>query len=63
MVDQETVTLQKRRGPPPTGKGTPVVVRMQPHQLAAIDAWAVENGALTRPDAVRRLVSKGLAKS
>ena len=63
MADQETVTLQKRRGPPPTGKGTPVVVRMQPHQLAAIDSWAVENGALTRPDAVRRLVSKVLAKS
>ena len=47
MTDQDTVALQKQRGPPPTGKGTPVVVRMQLHQLAAIDAWAVENGRLT----------------
>ena len=36
-------------------------VRVQPDQLAAIDAWAAEqDDAPSRPEAVRRLVAKGL---
>lgn len=57
----ETVTPRKRRGPAPTGKGTPVVVRMQPAQLAEVDGFAAtEPDKPTRPEAVRRLVAKGL---
>lgn len=36
-------------------------VRMQSDQLAAVDAWAsTQDDSLTRPEAIRRLVSKGL---
>lgn len=59
MASQETVIPQKRRGPAPTGKGTPVVVRMQPDQIAALDAWAEQQPDKPgRPEAVRRLIAK-----
>lgn len=52
----------KKRGRPATGQGTPVVVRMQPEQLAAVDNWAAsEDDVPTRPEAVRRLVARGLS--
>jgi hypothetical protein len=55
------VTPRKRRGPAPTGKGTPVVVRMQPEQLAAVAAFAAaQDDAPSQPEAVRRLVDWGL---
>ena len=51
----------KRRGPAPTGIGTPIVVRMQPSPLAALDAWiARQEHPPTRPEAIRRLVEAGL---
>lgn len=35
---------------------------MQPEQLAAVDNWAAsEDDVPTRPEAVRRLVARGLA--
>ena len=58
---KQTVLAKKRRGPAPTGKGTQVVVRMQPPALAALDAWAArQDGELSRPEAVRRLVERAL---
>ncbi len=64
MAKQETVTPQKRRGPAPTGKGTPVVVRMQPGQLTKVDSWAAEqDDEPSRPEAVRRLVDRALGKN
>jgi len=52
---QETVTPKKRRGPAPTGKGVPVLVRLSPAQLAELDAWrAAQPDKPSRPEALRR---------
>ena len=57
-------TPKKKRGrPPTTGRGTQVGMRWQDQELTAIDEWAVQNGAATRPEAIRRLVEIGLSKS
>ncbi|MDB5460053.1 MAG: hypothetical protein JWO72_1794 [Caulobacteraceae bacterium] len=57
MSQDETVSTRKRRGPKPTGKGVMVGVRLQPDQLAALDAWiATRSQLVTRPEAIRRLV-------
>jgi hypothetical protein len=40
-----------------------MVVRMHTPQLKAIDAWIEENDqSLSRPEAIRRLVTEGLAR-
>jgi hypothetical protein len=61
-MKKKTVIPRKRRGPPATGKGEPVVVRMQPPQLQALDAWIAGQAPPfpSRPEAVRRLVELGL---
>jgi hypothetical protein len=47
----------KKRGPAPTGIGTPVQVRLQPSHLKALDAWiAKQNAPLTRPEAIRAMM-------
>ena len=52
---------KKRRGPPPTGKGVQVVVRLQPGPLGAIDKWVEkQSDRPTRAEAIRRLVELGL---
>lgn len=62
MTEQSTVISKKRKGPVPTGKGTPILVRLQPDQLAALDAWIGEQPENpTRPEAVRRILSDRLA--
>jgi hypothetical protein len=61
FMAKKTVQPRKKRGPPATGKGTPVQVRMQPEELAALDAWITTLGEKrTRPAAIRRLVEIGL---
>jgi hypothetical protein len=62
-MKKKTVIPRKRRGPPPTGKGEPVVVRMQPPQLKALDAWIAQQAQPfpSRPEAVRHLVETALA--
>ncbi|MBB4259976.1 hypothetical protein [Bradyrhizobium sp. CIR3A] len=52
--------IAKKRGPAPTGKGVQVVVRMQPHQLAALDQWISRQNErdLSRPEAVRQILAK-----
>jgi hypothetical protein len=61
-MKKQAVIAKKKRGPPATGQGEPVVVRMHPPHLKALDAWIAEQGApfATRPEAVRRLVEIGL---
>src|SRR4051812_46017335 len=61
-MSQETVIPKKRRGPLPTGKGEPIVVRTQPDLMAALDAWIARQPEPkpSRPEAVRRLVALGL---
>jgi hypothetical protein len=59
-----SATPPKKRGPPATGKGEPILVRLQPAQLAALDAWIGRQDAqLSRPEAIRRLVEQALAVS
>ena len=60
-MGKQTVLAKKRRGPPATGKGVQVVVRMQPDPLSALDNWvAKQKDQPTRPEAIRRLVEIGL---
>jgi hypothetical protein len=55
------VLAKKKRGPPATGKGVQVVVRLQPAPLSALDEWASKQGDQpTRAEAIRRLVKLGL---
>jgi hypothetical protein len=63
-MKRQTVITKKRRGPPPTGKGTLIGVRMQPDDLAVLDAWISKqtDPDLTRPEAVRRLIEIALKK-
>jgi len=54
--------LKKKRGPPPTGKGTQIGMRWQDALLEAIDAWrAAQEDEPPRPEAIRRLVEQALA--
>lgn len=39
MDGKDTLISKKRRGPAPTGQGTPVMVRLHPEMLAKIDGW------------------------
>ena len=59
---ESKVKKNKRRGPPPTGRGTLIGVRLQPRDLKALDLWIRRNGKhQTRPEAIRKLVSTALA--
>lgn len=62
MEKQDTVIPKKRKGPAPTGKGVPIMVRLQPNQLAALDAWIAKQGSdITRPEAIRKILVEKLA--
>jgi len=51
----------RKRGPPATGKGLLVGVRLQPPQLKALDAWiATQTKKMSRPEAVRKLLDSAL---
>ena len=61
-MGRQSETPPKKRGPPATGKGEPILVRLQPAQLAALDAWMGRQDArLSRPEAIRRLLEQALA--
>jgi hypothetical protein len=63
-MTKQTLLTQKRRGPAPTGKGLLIGVRFQPNALAKLDAWvAKQEGELSRPEAIRRLLDAALASS
>ena len=58
---QETLPARKRRGPAPTGKGVQIGVRLQPPQLAALDAWIERQpGTPSRAEAIRQLLAPAL---
>lgn len=58
---RQTLITKKRRGPKPTGVGTLVGVRMQPDELARLDAWISDQfSGYTRPEAIRALVDLGM---
>jgi hypothetical protein len=53
---------KKKRGPPPTGKGTQIGMRWHEPLLKAIDAWAAaQEDKPPRSEAIRRLVERQLA--
>jgi hypothetical protein len=53
---------KKRRGRPQTGgRREGVMVRLEPAQFEALDAWSAEQKPEpSRPEAIRRLVELGL---
>lgn len=61
-MTKKTVLARKKRGPPATGKGTLVGVRLLDGPLTAIDLWISQQNdpSVTRPEAIRRLVEIGL---
>jgi hypothetical protein len=62
VAKQETLQ-PKKRGPAPTGQGTPIQVRLQPEALARVDRWRDEQpDKPSRPEAIRRLISEALKK-
>jgi hypothetical protein len=55
------MTPRKKRGPPATGKGMPITVRLQPVPLRELDLWAKsQDDHPSRPEAIRRLIELGL---
>jgi hypothetical protein len=62
IMIKTTVISKKKRGPPPTGKGEPVVVRIQPALLATLDGWIGKQKPPfpSRPEAIRRIVEQAL---
>jgi len=59
---RQSVISRKKRGPPATGKGVPILVRMHPPLLATLDVWITkQDTSFTRPEAIRRLIEIALA--
>ena len=46
---------------PSSGSGTPLMVRVQPPMLKALDRW-VGNTGITRPEAIRQILEHTLRK-
>jgi hypothetical protein len=59
---KKTLIPKKKRGPAPTGIGAPIVVRMHPPLIAAIDIWISQQKPPypSRPEAVRRVLEDAL---
>ena len=63
-MKRQSVISQKKRGPPPTGKGTPILVRIQPTSLKSLDGWiSKQSDQPSRPEAIRRLVELALGRA
>src|SRR5690348_8742882 len=61
-MSRQSVITRKKRGPPATGKGELVGVRIQPNLMQALDRWiAAQQPTASRPEAIRRLVEQALA--
>jgi hypothetical protein len=56
MKSINNIGKKRGRGRPPTD-ATPILVRLQPDRLAAVDAWiARQNAPITRPEAIRAML-------
>jgi hypothetical protein len=63
LMARQSVLSQSRKkpGPPATGKGTLIGVRLQPPDLSALDKWIEgQDSNVSRPEAVRRLLKAAL---
>jgi hypothetical protein len=61
MDSNQSVIPKKRRGPQPTGKGAPVMLRIHPPLLGSVDAWIAvqeEDPRPSRPEAIRRILAE-----
>jgi metal-responsive CopG/Arc/MetJ family transcriptional regulator len=64
FMKRQSLVPKKRRGPPPTGQGIQIQVRIQPDKLAELDRWiAAQTDQPSRPEAIRRMVERTLARS
>ena len=64
FMKRQSLVPKKRRGPAPTGQGIQIQVRIQPEKLSQLDRWiADQKGKLSRPEAIRRIVERTLARS
>jgi hypothetical protein len=54
--------IKKSKRGRPKAETTPIMVRVGPDELARVDAWIARNGPpyVSRPEAIRRLVEKGI---
>ena len=61
-MKRQTVITQKKRGPPATGKGELIGVRLQPEILQPLDQWIADqhDPQPTRPEAVRKALQDWL---
>jgi hypothetical protein len=58
---RQSVITQKKRGPPATGKGELVGVRIQPKLMQGLDRWIADHKPRpSRPEAIRRLLEQAL---
>jgi hypothetical protein len=58
---RKTSKTRKKPGPPKTGVGHPVGVRLHPELLARLDAWIAKQAVpVTRPLAIRLLIERAL---
>ncbi len=60
MNEQEKTVVSRKgkRGPAPTGKGTPIMVRLQPDLLAWVDAQRARlDPAPSRPEFIRHVLA------
>ena len=64
FMKRQSAVPKKRRGPPPTGQGIQIQVRIQRDRLAQLDRWiAAQTDQPSRPEAIRRIVERALAHS
>lgn len=56
-------SLKRKPGPKSTGKGGPIMVRLQPPQLKGLDSWIADQPTPrpSRPEAIRRLINGRLS--
>lgn len=54
---------RKGRGRPATGKGLPVLVRLQPDLLAAVDRLTDPRSRVGRPEVIRTILREWLVES
>lgn len=60
-MTRQSLLSRKKRGPPATGKGRLIGVRIQPNDLRALDGWIKQqDDKPSRPEAIRRLVGQVL---
>ena len=63
FMKRQSLVPKKRRGPPPTGHGIQIQVRIKPEKLAELDRWIrAQSDNPSRPEAIRRMVERTLSR-